>query len=172
MRTENRKSRFRVAAAAGVVCVAITTTGACSTAVGPPDGHVVPPIASAWVTGWRNNATHGLAALFTEDATYTDQGVGKVSHGRDGVAAWQQNTYKLIPDANIELTDAFRNGDRVSIEGTYTGQIQGAPRPFALPLATVLQLRGNQIVSDTDYYNLADLLRESGLPPTWTPPQG
>ena len=37
---------------------------------------------------------------------------------------------------------------------------------------TMLRLRGDRIVSNSDYYNVADVLRQSGLPPTWTPPTG
>jgi hypothetical protein len=34
----------------------------------------------------------------------------------------------------------------------------------------ILELRQGLIVSDRDYYSLATLLAQSGLPATWTPP--
>nr|WP_246306365.1 nuclear transport factor 2 family protein [Allobranchiibius huperziae] len=129
-------------------------------------------MASRWIAGWASSDPQQLARLFTADATYTDEGVGKVSHGRQGVATWQADTHKLIPDVSGTLQDAFRDGDRMLIQSIYRGHIVGAPHSFAVPMATVLHLRGHRIVSDTDYYNLADLLRQSGLPPTWTPPKG
>lgn len=155
-------------AAAGCTTAAVET----STAAEQSSGHEVPQIARAWLDAWKSSDPNRLAALFTEDAVYTDRAADKVSHGQDGVATWHQGTHKLIPNVDFQLLDAFGTGDRVAIEGLYSGQIQGAPHPFALHMATVLQLRGDRIASDTDYYNLADLLRESGLPPTWTPPGG
>lgn len=133
------------------------------------EGHRVPRLAAAWAAGWTSTDPYDLARLFTADATYTDLAVDKTSHGRSGVAAWQAGTHKLIAGADITIRDAFRSGNRVLIDGFYTGHIHGAPHPFGLRMATVLHLRGNRIVSDADYYNLADLLRQSGLPPTWTP---
>lgn len=133
-------------------------------------GRHVPQLANAWVAAWQSSNPNDLAALFTKDAIYTDRGVDKVSHGRHGVATWQANTHKLIPDVSGKIRDAFRSGDRMLIETTYSGHIKGAPHPFAVPMATVLHLRGDRIATDTDYYNLADLLRQSGLPPTWVPP--
>ena len=41
---------------------------------------------------------------------------------------------------------------------------------FAVPTTTILELKDGQITSDRDYYSLATLLAQSGLPLTWTPP--
>ena len=135
-------------------------------------GHDVPALADRWADAWRSDDPEDLASLFTEDAVYTDNGVGKVSHGRDGVATWQAGTHQLIAGAGVKVLDAFRSGNRVLVQSTYSGQVAGAPKPFSLPMATVLTLRGDSIVTDTDYYDLSDLLSQSGLPPTWTPPAG
>lgn len=153
--------------------IAQADTGSTPTTAGHSGSncHHVPRLAKAWVAGWESKDPQRLAALFTSDAVYTDHAVGKVSRGTAGVAAWQAGTHQLIPTVHATLVDAFRSGDRMLIQTIYAGQIQGAPHPFAVPMATVLHLRGNRIVTDDDYYNLADLLQQSGLPPTWTPPK-
>ena len=144
---------------------------AASTSHHPAPGCSASQLASAWIAAWRGSDPHQLAALFTGDAVYTDRGVDKSSYGPGGIAAWQANTHKLIPNVHGTLVDTFRSGGQMLIETIYSGQINGAPHPFAVHMATVLRLRGSKIVTDTDYYNLADLLRQSGLPPTWTPPK-
>ena len=90
--------------------------------------------------------------------------------GRAGVAAWKQGTDQLIADVHLTITETFRSGDHVAIETIYSGHIHGAPKPFAVPTTTILELKDGQITSDRDYYSLATLLAQSGLPLTWTPP--
>lgn len=76
----------------------------------------------------------------------------------------------MIDDVRVELVHAFRDGDSMAVQSFYSGHLEGAPRPFRVPMATVQRLRGNLVVDDTDHYNLADVLRQSGLPENWTPP--
>ncbi|GAA1990038.1 hypothetical protein [Catenulispora subtropica] len=54
-------------------------------------------------------------------------------------------------------------------DGTYTGHIKGAPRPFAVPLATLPDTHGHRVASDQDFYIVSSVLAQSGLPAGWTP---
>ena len=126
-------------------------------------------IADAFVVAWNSDDDAALAALFTDDSTYIDRAVGGEVHGRAGVIAWKTRTVALIADLHVQLLDAWRTDDREAVETVYSGQIRSATRPFAVPAASLMRLRDERIVTNTDYYNLADLLTQSGLPPTWTP---
>jgi hypothetical protein len=66
---------------------------------------------------------------------------------------------------------SFRSGNHVTIESTYSGHIKGAPTPFAVPICTVLDLRHGKIARNQDYYSLASVPAQSGLPADWTPGQ-
>lgn len=161
-----------VSAAAAVLMILTASTGASGTqpAPEPAEHRSQPDLAQAFADAWNTSDQQALPALFTEDATYTDRGVGKVSDGREGVTQWRALTGQLIDDVHVEVVGAFRSGDHIAVETVYSGHIKGAPHGFAVPAASIINLRGNKIVNNTDYYNLADLLQQSELPPTWTPP--
>ncbi|MCZ4125147.1 hypothetical protein [Streptomyces sp. H39-S7] len=65
-----------------------------------------------------------------------------------------------------------RDGARITVTAVYSGHLKGAPNPFAVPMATLLDLDRNRcrITSDQDHYSLATVLQQSGPPADWTPP--
>jgi limonene-1,2-epoxide hydrolase len=160
----------RVLAVLAAAVVGVTALSGSASADQRQPGHGGPGIVSAWASAWSGTDPQALAKLFTADATYTDFGVNVVSTGRDGVASWKQRTDLLIANVHVTVKESFRGGDHIAVETVYSGQIHGAPAPFAVPATTILELRQGLIVSDRDYYSLATLLAQSGLPATWTPP--
>jgi ketosteroid isomerase-like protein len=90
--------------------------------------------------------------------------------GRAGVTAWKQGTDQLIAGVHVAITETFRSGDHAAIETVCSGHIHGAPKPFAVPITTILELKEGQITGDRNYYSLTTLLAQSELPLTWTPP--
>ncbi|MEU1923066.1 nuclear transport factor 2 family protein [Streptomyces albogriseolus] len=130
----------------------------------------VPAVGRRWAAAWTTGDTRDLARLYTRDAVYTDRALNLVFRGSKGVEEWETGSRQLIENLKFEATGGFRGGDGVVVEGVFSGHIVGAPRPFAVPLVTVLRLRGNLIQSSNDYYNRGEILSESGLPADWTPP--
>ncbi|MFJ4274397.1 nuclear transport factor 2 family protein [Streptomyces coelicoflavus] len=130
----------------------------------------VPRIAAAWHSAWTGEDPNALAGLFTKDGTLVDLSVPYTSHGREEIAEFKAITERLIPDADLEITDAFRSGDRVVIRTDYSGTLPGASKSFKVQMATVLELRHGKIAVNTDYYDRATMLRQSGLPADWRPP--
>ncbi|MFD8431391.1 nuclear transport factor 2 family protein [Streptomyces coelicoflavus] len=130
----------------------------------------VPRIAAAWHSAWTGEDPNALAGLFTKDGTLVDLSVPYTSHGREEIAEFKAITERLIPDADLEITDAFRSGDRVLIRTDYSGTLPGASKSFKVQMATVLELRHGRIAVNTDYYDRATMLRQSGLPADWRPP--
>jgi len=131
-----------------------------------------PEIVEDWAAAWNSSEPQAMADLFTTDGTYTDLALNFVSTGHTAIAAWEQNTDRLIADVHITITQSFRSDNHIAAETIYSGHINGAPNSFAVPAVTIFELHGNLISSDRDYYNLATVLAQSGLPPTWTPPAG
>ncbi|MFF6995783.1 nuclear transport factor 2 family protein [Streptomyces sp. NPDC008313] len=130
----------------------------------------IPRIASAWQSAWTSDDPNALADLFTKTGTLVDLSVPYTSHGREEIAKFKEITERLIPDADLEITDAFRSGDRVAIRTNYSGTLPGAAKSFKVQMATVLELRHGKIAVNTDYYDRATMLRQSGLPADWRPP--
>ncbi|MEY9895796.1 ketosteroid isomerase-like protein [Catenulispora sp. MAP12-49] len=150
------------------VVAAVATAGA-GTADASASRHL-PKIVDAWAAAWNGTAPGALGALFTADGTYTDHGVGAVFHGSEGIAGWKAHADDLIDGVHVTVRAAYRDGDHITIEAVYAGHLKGAPHPFAVPMATLLDLRDpHQITSDQDFYSLTDVLAQSGLPAGWTP---
>jgi uncharacterized protein (TIGR02246 family) len=170
MKLNTLSRRFAALAAAGAAVIALSTTAFAATSPRPAQAPTAPAIATDWAAAWNGDSPQALSNLFTPDATYTDLAIGATMNGRDQIAEWKLRTDELIANVHVTVTEAFRSGDHVAIETVYSGQVHGAPRAFAVPVTTILEMRGNRIASDRDYYNLAALLAQSGLPATWTPP--
>ncbi|WP_329384633.1 SgcJ/EcaC family oxidoreductase [Streptomyces sp. NBC_01716] len=140
----------------------------------------VPRIAQQWASAWNDADPQKMASLFTKDGTYEDFAFQGAFHGKEGVAMWVSLTHQSIRDAKVTVTDAFRTGDRVSIRWVFSGTDTGAFAPdlpstgksFAVPATTVMELRNGRIKRTSDYYNLADVLRQVGLPAGAYTPQG
>ncbi|WP_327372515.1 nuclear transport factor 2 family protein [Streptomyces sp. NBC_01216] len=152
---------------ATAVCAVLGTTAA----VAWPDQERPPKAVTAWAAAWNGADPQALGDLFTADGTYTDQGLGVTFHGRQDVSGWKARTDSLIDDVHVTVKATHRDGDHITVESVYSGHLKGAPKPFAVPMATLLDLDAHhRIASDQDYYSLNSVLSQSGLPADWTPP--
>ncbi|MFE6100806.1 nuclear transport factor 2 family protein [Streptomyces laurentii] len=127
-------------------------------------------IVTAWTSAWSGTDPAALGALFTPDATYTDQGIGVTMTGREQISGWKARTDATIEDVRVTAHLASHCGERIAIEGVYAGHIKGAPTPFAVPLVTLLDLENGEIARDQDFYSLNAVFTQSGLPADWAPP--
>jgi len=106
-----------------------------------------------------------FANLYVKDGSrYTDHAFNRTYTGRDGMAKWFSNTKYFVQNAKIEVTSAFVSCDDVSISWTFSGHLANAPKPFSVPVLTALRMRGHEILTNDDFYNLRDVLLQSGLP--------
>jgi limonene-1,2-epoxide hydrolase len=152
---------------ATAACAVLGTTGAAA----QPAAQRPPKIVTAWAAAWNGADPQALGALFTADSTYTDQGLGVTLHGRQEISGWKARTDSLIDGVHVVVKAAHRDGDHITVEAVYSGHLKGAPTPFAVPMATLLDLGDHhRITSDQDYYSLNSVLAQSGLPADWTPP--
>lgn len=141
------------------------------------DRRAVPRVAREWAAAWNSGDGQRMAALFTEDGVYEDFAFERRYQGREAIASWVSLTLQVIPDTRIEVTDAFRSGDRVAVEFVFSGTpgelVPGVPatgRSFSVPGVSVFELRGGRLAQVSDYYNVDTLYRQIGLTPP--PPAG
>ncbi|MEV7419971.1 nuclear transport factor 2 family protein [Streptomyces sp. NPDC089919] len=161
--------KHRPATALALAAAATLALGTTAFAAAPADRHL-PRVATVWAAAWNGAAPAALGSLFTPGGTYTDQAIGVTFKGRQEIAGWKARTDSLIDDVHVTVRAAHRAGRHITVEAVYAGHIKGAPRPFAVPLATLLEVEGPRIVSDQDFYSLTAVLAQSGLPADWTPP--
>ncbi|MFD7096978.1 nuclear transport factor 2 family protein [Streptomyces xanthophaeus] len=129
-------------------------------------------VVAAWAGAWNGSDPQALGALFTADGTYTDEAIAVTFRGPEEIAGWKARADTLIDDVHVSIRGTRLQGDRVTVRAVYSGHLKGAPKPFAVPMTTVLDLDRNhcRITSDQDHYSLATVLTQSGLPADWTPP--
>ncbi|KOU13934.1 hypothetical protein ADK52_37305 [Streptomyces sp. WM6372] len=131
-----------------------------------------PRVVADWARAWNGAEPQALGALFTADGTYTDEAVGVTFRGRAEIAGWKARADALIDNVRVTVRATRLDGDRITVRSVYSGHLKGAPKPFAVPMTTLLDLDENhcRIASDQDHYSLATVLTQSGLPADWTPP--
>jgi steroid delta-isomerase-like uncharacterized protein len=126
-------------------------------------------VALAWVTAWNSHNADSVAALFTPDATYEDVPLGVVSHGTAQIRAFAQAFFDAVPDSRIVYVSSSLKGGRGVIEWVFGGTDVGlykTRKTFSVRGATVIDVHGTKISRNSDYYDLATMLREFGLLPS------
>jgi ketosteroid isomerase-like protein len=162
------KLRSNAAVATLIAAAVVTTLASTADAADSGSRHLPKPVA-AWADAWNGTDPDALGAAFTADGTYTDQAIGVTMTGTQQISGWKARTDALIDNAHVTVHSAHRDGHFITIEATYAGHIKGAPKPFAVPMATLLTTDGHRISSDRDYYALNAVLAQSGLPADWKP---
>ncbi|MER8186844.1 nuclear transport factor 2 family protein [Kitasatospora sp. NPDC094015] len=172
--TARRATRRTLTAAllgATALCAVLGTTAAAAQPAERPAGPCLPKVVTAWAGAWNGTDPQALGALFTADSTYTDQGLGVTFHGRQEIAGWKARTDSLIENVHVTVEAVHQDGSHLTVEALYAGHLKGAPEPFAVPMATLLDLGEHHLIAaDQDYYSLTSVLAQSGLPADWTPP--
>ncbi|WP_078859493.1 nuclear transport factor 2 family protein [Streptomyces rubellomurinus] len=164
----SRSPRAATALVGAAAVCAVLGTGTAASA--QPAEHCLPKVVAAWAAAWNGTDPQALGALFDAEGTYTDQAVGVVFHGRQEIAGWKARADAVIDDVHVTVRAAHRDGGHITVEAVYAGHLKGAPKPFAVPMATLLDLDDHdRIASDQDYYSLNAVLAQSGLPADWTP---
>ncbi|MFD5427279.1 nuclear transport factor 2 family protein [Streptomyces sp. NPDC127084] len=162
-----------IAMLTAAVALSATTATTANAANAAQDAERRPPrIVADWARAWNGTDSAALGALFTTDGTYTDKAVGMTFRGPKEIAGWKARADRLIDNVHVTVRAADRRGARITVKATYSGHLKGAPKPFAVPMTTLLDLdkNGCRIASDQDHYSLAAVLTQSGLPADWTPP--
>lgn len=126
-------------------------------------------IATAWITFWNSRDANSAPTLFADNVVYEDVTLGVVNHGIDELKAFAQGYFDTAPpDAQFYLVASDINGGHGTIEwlwtftttATFFGPTPG--KEVAVRGVSVIELHGNKIVRNTDYWDLATVLRQIG----------
>jgi steroid delta-isomerase-like uncharacterized protein len=115
-------------------------------------------MAACWEPGSRD-ILHGVADM----------------RAPEEVEKWFANTFRAVPDFNMEVLDLIADGDRVAVRWHMTGTFSGEAK-FEGAIATgerlditgcdVLTVRDGKIVHNDAYMNGMQLARQLGLLPS------
>jgi steroid delta-isomerase-like uncharacterized protein len=126
-----------------------------------------------WTQAMDRHDPDAFADFLDENCVFTNGGTGKRYVGRE---AWRQELVDLLAvwsDLHIDVVNLLIDGDFYAKEwvmtGVHTGDLPGLPatgRSFRILGAGVGRLRDGKIFEVTEYWNMADFLRQVGaLPP-------
>lgn len=137
----------------------------------------LPNLVAKWADAWNNCDPMAMAGLFTADGIYDDLAFQERSEGSKGISNWVEGTCKNIVHGHVTILDTVQGDDQIAVQWIFDGTPPaGTPmatgQSFSVPVLTLLRTKGGLIQHDSDYYNLADLLRQLGIPAgPWAPPK-
>lgn len=126
---------------------------------------------------WNNHDVQALVAFYGNRGTLSNPGTGKMPP--QATAQWLKGFFTAIPDFKVRVVSANPISNRMLAEqwvisGTWKNPFPGGPlkgkqptgKSFTVPGATFLTWQGDQIVSDTQYYDQMAFLTQIGaIPP-------
>jgi ketosteroid isomerase-like protein len=104
-------------------------------------------------------------------------------HGADAWRAFGETFKRAMPDAKLELKTAIESGDKLVVEGEFTGTFtapfatpQGEAEPtgnsIRVPFADIFYVSGGVVVEHHTYYDQMTMLGQLGLLPEGAPASG
>lgn len=125
-------------------------------------------LAQTWVDAWNSHDADAVAALFTHDAVFEEVPFGIVQHGPAQIRALAQFWFAVFPDFRMESVNCTLRGDHATVEWTISATdvgLYGTGKQFSGRGVSVIDLHGNKIARQSEYYDAATMLREIGLLP-------
>jgi steroid delta-isomerase-like uncharacterized protein len=131
-----------------------------------------------YLDAWNAHDPAAVARHMADGAVYEDVALGRVLHGPSEIAKFVEEATKSSSNFRFEVVSLITTGSDYANEwvmlGTNDRALPGVPatgRSFRVRGASVGKLDSSGlIVENRDYYNLAELLTQLGIPPA-APPQ-
>jgi len=130
-----------------------------------------------YLDAWNAHDPAGVARHMADGAIYEDVALGRVLHGPSEIAKFVEEATRSSSDFRFEVVSVLTAGSNYANEwvmlGTNDRALPSVPatgRSFRVRGASVGRLDSSGlIVENRDYYNLAELLTQLGVPPTGAP---
>lgn len=119
---------------------------------------------------WASSDTDAFVAMFTEDATYRDDQVGRMNRGHAELHAFHTHFVQAISDIRMDFPNVFGDGENACLEwvfsGRQTGTYHGRPPTnvaFRSNGVAVMSLAPDgRIRTVVDYYDSGGVQRQLG----------
>jgi steroid delta-isomerase-like uncharacterized protein len=125
-------------------------------------------VAQKWIDGWNATSPDALIAAFTPDATYEDVAFGLKKTGSAGLRELHQQFHASVGGMYLKLVTSHIAGANGTIEWLFGGKDVGlfkTGKPFEVRGVSVIEVRGDRIANDRDYYNVATIMKQVGVLP-------
>jgi steroid delta-isomerase-like uncharacterized protein len=125
-------------------------------------------LAQAWIAAWNSHDADAVADLFTNDAVFEELPFGIVKHGPAEIRELAQFWFTVFPDFKLEAVNSTLKGQHATVEWILSATDVGLYRTgkqISGRGVSVIDLHGRKIARQSEYYDLAGILREIGLLP-------
>ena len=130
-----------------------------------------------YLDAWNAHDPAAVARHMADGAIYEDVALGRVLRGPSEIAKFVEEATRSSSDFRFEVVSVLTAGSNYANEwvmlGTNDRALPSVPatgRSFRVRGASVGRLDSSGlIVENRDYYNLAELLTQLGVPPTGAP---
>ena len=165
-------SKYRVLGVTGAAFAALAAVVGIAAIIGLPGSRVHaqgPDIATEWINFWNSRNANSAPTLFADNVVYEDVTLGVVNTGIAELETFAQGYFETAPpDARFTLLASDLRGGHGTIEwlwtftttATFFGPTPG--KQVSVRGVSVIELQGNKIVRNSDYWDLATVLRQIG----------
>jgi steroid delta-isomerase-like uncharacterized protein len=125
-----------------------------------------------WTAAWSSRDSEKIASFWLEDGIYKDVPLNLVKTGRKEIAAFVRDFFSGFADLKAEMECMFVSTDHICEEWTIAGIHKGfypeLPTGVFISIrgVSITQFNGELISRRTDYYDLANVLRQVGAIPS------
>lgn len=128
--------------------------------------HNAQEIGPRWCDAWNSHNVDQVLAVYTDDVFLEDVPFGLVAHGSAELAKLAQFFFTAVPDLHLQCVNTAVNGCHGTIEWVFSGTDVGVfktGKPFSFRGVSVIDVRGGLIARNSDYYDAATIMRETGI---------
>ncbi|MDX6330226.1 MAG: hypothetical protein QOI83_2609 [Streptomycetaceae bacterium] len=130
-------------------------------------------LATAW-SSTDSNGPDRVLALFTDDCVFEDVALGATARGKKEFRSLLEGAFAAVPDIEYDVKNRLVTARGAAIEwvmsGTHKGDFPGMPatgkRFSSVRGTSILELEGEKIRRETDYWDAATLMKQVGLLPS------
>src|SRR6266852_8778291 len=129
---------------------------------------------------YRNVSSANIDAedeLFSPDVETIDPGAGTL-RGLPAFKMYEEGFQRAFPDGKLVLKSAIEAGNKVAVEGAYTGthtgplrgpkgEIPPTNRPLNLEFSDLFEIDGSRITRHRIYYDQVQFMSQLGLMQWW-----
>jgi steroid delta-isomerase-like uncharacterized protein len=121
-----------------------------------------------WIAAWNAHSPDKMLPLFTDDIVYEDVAFGEVSHGSAELRKFAASEFEGTPDLELKLLRSDIHNGYGTIEWMFTGTDKGVfktGKKFSVRGVSVIEMRGDKISRNLDFYDVATIMRQVGVLP-------
>lgn len=126
-----------------------------------------------YIAAWNRHDVDAILGFFDDDCSYEDEALGKILRGKAELRNFFVVMYQGFPNCAFEVVNVFDAANCIAWEWVMSGNYDGMGNNGIPPNGKPMRVRGTSITElingkikrNTDYWNLAGLMRQLGALP-------